>query len=389
MTDYSIAIIGEAWEATFARETACSLSRWMPREAELVIPAEFVAAMKGIVNSSVHILQPEVSGFQSYANVRNRVCHAIPDKILMISAGVLPATDRPIECLGTAYCEPRIVEWIGSGFGNTTLHFSPPVHSPLVQPKHRVRQIGTLNVWEVTGGDQYFQALMLLEESGAPPVWKNYGPGKPVFVYNTNDFDEPLISAHECYVVLASGLLGLRLVVESNPLPGAKVIVYDINPNQLAWTKHVLLHAGDINSLKELIKDFHAEHPGLEIRPLQPHEEANAQKQEDWYHRNHRGIASIARGLRWEFLECDLLAQPGPLLRKLNDQHSTCVMYLDLFVVWHIDGETPWVEHHVGMARSFEKLLVDRMGGHVSFVPGPDSKRFQVASASPFFGGAA
>ena len=382
---YSIAIVGENWEAVFAAATARTLSTWTSPDVQLWAPSEFEQALAGICNA-VRFVPPRRQGFQTYEEVRNRVLAAAGDRVLLLAAGTIPSNGRPLECLGSSYREERHVEWISPDSGPTVVHFYAPSHRPPPKPKHCLTHEGLLEVWEIDGGDLYYNALLSLGHATLAPVFRHYGPGRPLFVYNTNRFNEPSVGVHEQYVILASGLLGLRLVLESEPPEGAKVIVYDINPNQLAWIQFLLARANAIEEFDEAIGRFTTEHPGIEVRPVEPHEQQNAAEQAKWYNRNHGKLWTAAQRIQWEFVVCDLLTDPGSMIEVLDPARSTMFMYLDLFLIWNNSPERPWVEHHVGMARSLEALLRGLVRRRLSFVPGARSCRFQLSPDSPFKG---
>ena len=297
------------------------------------------------------------------------------------------------------------MEWIprrGDG-AESVLHFAPPPHSPPPWPRHQRRREGRLEVVEVDGGEGYFQGLAALggsdgsdssdssDGSDRPArsaargaLWPQYGPRRPVFTYNTNDWNELPPPAHDDYCILGSRLLGLKMVAESRPAPGARVVVYDINPDQLNWIRTVLEAAGEVAETAGLVDRFVGRHPGVSVRERLPHEEANARRQSRWFRRHRRRLACLARELDWHFLVCDLLTDPTPLLTRLGASRSLFFMYLDLFMVWHLEGAVRWVEDHAGMAVSLERLLRSRVSGPVTFLPGPTSAHFQLQPWSPF-----
>lgn len=380
---YSVAIAGEAWESVFAAATGSTLAGWISPDVELWAPAEFSGALQG-VRGAVHFVPPSHPGFQSYSDVRERLLAVAGERVLLLAAGVLPGKQQPIENLGSPLHQDRHVEWISTDSGPTIIHFHQPPHRPPARPQHRATQEGALAFWEVDGGLSYYSGLLSLEHRRSAPVFRPYGRGVPLFAYNTNRFDEPGVGAHEQYVILASGLLGLRLVMESHPPQGARVIVYDINPDQIAWIQFLLDRAGMIADFEEVLHRFTAAHPSIAVRQVQPHEKHNAASQVEWYAQNHLRLSGIAQHLRWEFVVCDLLTEPLTLIEKLDPLRSTMLMYLDVFLIWNIETDSPWIEHHIGMARSLEALLRDTIFRPVSFVPGERSCRFQFCSESPF-----
>src|SRR5438876_1019307 len=81
-----------------------------------------------------------------------------------------------------------------------------------------------LEVVRVDCGTGFFEGIAAMRGYGPP--WQHYGPATPIFVLNTNVFEEPTPPAASDYVILGSGFLGLRLVVESRPPRGAKLVIY-------------------------------------------------------------------------------------------------------------------------------------------------------------------
>jgi hypothetical protein len=383
-----VAIIGEEWEARFARETANSFANWLPMDAEVCVPSEFERTIAGYGFRQLHVAMARRPGFQTYEDVRQRVLQeGVKDGgLLLLAAGTLPASRQPIERLGASCGQQRGVEWFAPTEGGLTsvLHFQPPLHRPPARPHHGVEKVGALDVWTVDGGDNYFQALAGLEGSGNSPVWAQYGRHHPVFVYNTNDFDEPPPPAHEEYFILGSGLLGLRMITESRPAAQARVVVYDINPDQLLWIKFVLQVCGEAQDLAEVVDIFREMHGACQVRQVLAHEASNAARQAAWYRYNRLRLADIGAALEWEFLDCDLWNDPGQLLRRVRPGRSLFFMYLDLFVIWRVCGEVPWVENHMGVALSLEEAVRSRAQAPVTFLPGAQSVRFQLHPNSPF-----
>jgi hypothetical protein len=381
MSALTVVIVGEAWEAPFARATALSLVGRIPADAEVLVPAELARAVHGILPNAVCAVAPAGAGFASYPQLRDRVTGAARTPTLVLAAGVV-ARDETRRAASAA----RYAEWNGPGTIPLRCVLEPPLHRPPARRRHRRRRIGALDVWDVDGGERYFQALPSFVSDGVP-VWAQYGPRTPVFARNTNDFDEPAPPRRAQYAILAAGLLGLRLIIDSDPLAGAPAVVYDINPDQLDWLRFVLARASEIETLDRVVEGFALAHPAASVRTVEPHERDNAQRQSAWYARNRMLIAALARRLEWHFVRCDVLTQPAPLFDALDPARSTLLMYLDLFVVWHVDAPRPWVERHAGMALSFERLARERLRGEITFVPGPRSKPFQLAPQSPFLEG--
>jgi hypothetical protein len=383
-----VAIVGERWEACFARRTARSLAAWLTESMEIVVPWEYERFMTDVCPRQPRVLDPAPTGFQSYQQVRERTLAQVGQHqgALLLFAGTVPATAWPVKSLGPAFKEDRVVEWIsGPVVGSQTrLHFARAPHRPPVDPRHEITRVGKLDLWSVDTGEDYFQALMEMAPSKEPAIWPQYGCSRPVFVYNTNDFDERAVARHEDYFILGSGLLGLRMVAESQPRAGARVVVYDINPDQLLWIQFVLDHARDTIELDRLIEAFQAEYPAVLIRSVLRHERENAHSQQDWYRRRRLQIAELTAQLEWEFVACDLMTDPLPVLNRIRQFRSLFFMYLDLFVIWQTDHEPVWVERYPAMAESLERVVRERAQRLVSFLPRSDSESFQLQRGSPF-----
>ncbi len=384
----TVAIVGEEWEAGFARATARSFTRWLPADAEVCVAAELARTVADVCPRRLRISAATRPGFQEYAEVRRRVLRDADggDGILLLAAGTLPIDDHPLERLGASWRQERVVEWHAptEEAHPSVLRFQGPPHCPPNRPRHTVERVGALDVWNIDGGRSYFQALTELNGAGGPPVWSQYGARRPVFAYNTNGFSEPPIAAHDEYIILGSGLLGLRMIAESGPDTGARVLVYDINPDQLLWIRFLLEASGEVAELEEVVEEFQSRYPAVIVRPVLAHEAANAFRQAAWYRRNRRRLAEIRSMLSWEFLECDLWTDPATLLNRVLPVRRLFFMYLDLFVVWHIADESSWVEKHSEMAVSLEEAIRRRAKGFVSFLPGPHSEVFQLQPESPF-----
>jgi hypothetical protein len=330
-------------------------------------------------------------GFQSFNGLRQQILTQEYDKqrgLLLLAAGTLPAQANPLLQIGDYYCEKRVVEWFppkDAMNSPTKLSFQPPVHRPPSQPRHKVEEVGLLKFWTVNCCKNYFQSLQKLSGVKSSPVWTQYGSKQSIFVYNTNEFDEePPIEPHDDYFILASGLLGLRMVVESQPPSGARVIVYDINPDQLRWIKFVLESAGTVSDFETLIEEFSSSASSITIRSPLSHELANVNHQADWYRNNHHRLADLVPRLNWQFIECDLWTNPTVLLSNLRRLKKVFFMYLDLFMVWHVNNQVGWVENYAEIAASLEAVILERVGKDVTFLPGPRSKIFQLHPASPF-----
>ncbi|HEX6715456.1 MAG TPA: hypothetical protein VF088_00010 [Pyrinomonadaceae bacterium] len=385
----TVAVIGETWEAAFVRVTLRSLPEWLPQDAQVCVLSEFKHCLDDHFPRSVRFVDATKPGFQTYEAMRERVLRVTDEGVLLLAAGALPVGTKPLEYLGASQTRERVFEWhaLTENAAASVLHFQQPPHSPPAHPHHTVKRVGALDFWTIDGECNYFQGLTHLQQGDASPVWTQYGSHRPVFVYNTNEFNEPPIAAHDEYCILGSGLFGLRMVAESRPDRGARVVIYDINPDQLLWIKFVLEVCAEIAELEEVIEQFRAKHPSVTIRSVLAHERENASRQGDWYRQHSQQLHQLRSKLRWEFVECDLWNEPAVLLNRLNPTGSLFFMYLDLFVVWHTDNEPPWVEDHIGAARSLEGLIRARTRGTVTFLPGPDSTRFQLHPESPFAGG--
>jgi hypothetical protein len=383
-----VAIVGEEWEAGFARATARSLAVWLPADAKVCVPAELERTVAGVCPGSLHIAAAARSGFQQYEEIRRRILQEAKyyDGLLLLAAGTLPGDDPPLERLGAPWRQERVIEWhpATKDSSPTILRFRQPPHRPPPLPRHTVKRVGALNLWTIDGGSEYFQALLSLNGAGSPPIWSQYGARRPIFAYNTNDFSEPPISTHDEYFILGSGLLGLRLIAESRPAAGTRVVVYDINPDQLLWIKYVLEACREIAELEDVIRSFRTKYETVEVRPVLRHEDDNASLQAEWYRSNRQSLYEIGSALNWEFLECDLWNDPVNLLSRVRPVPRLFFMYLDLFMVWRIEEDLPWVENHAGAALSLENSVKTRAKGQVTFLPGDQSARFQLPSGSPF-----
>lgn len=384
----TVAIIGEAWEAAFVRATIRSLPEWLPQDADVCVPSEFKHSLSDCYPHSVRVVGSAQPGFQRYEDLRHRMLREAGSKgVLLLAAGTLPLRDKPLEHLGASQVRERVFEWHAptEDAAPSVLRFQQPPHSPPARPRHTVKRVGALDLWTIDGECNYFQGLTHLNHGAVSPVWKQYGSHRPIFVYNTNEFDEPAVAAHDEYYILGSGLLGLRMVAESKPETGARVVVYDINPDQLLWIKFVLAEASaEVAELEKVIERFRARHPSVEVRPVLAHETDNAARQAAWYRQHYEQLHNLKSKLRWEFIECDLWNEPAVLLDRLNPTSSLFFLYLDLFTVWQMEGESVWVEDHAGAARSLEAAIRARTKGSVTFLPGPESTRFQLHPQSPF-----
>ncbi len=301
--------------------------------------------------------------------------------LLLLSAGTFPTGSGA--ATGTIVGVRPACRWTGPPSQLPTLaaRLSPPVHRPPAAPRHTRRRFGTLDVWQVDTGEHYFQAIDFL--SDLPPVFSQYGRAVPLFAYNTSDFAEPPPPPCEDYVILGSGLLGLRLVAESKPPPDARLSVYDINPGALVWIDFVLSNAHRLRTFPDLVETFRSEHPDLAIREVAPHERENAGKQERWYHERRADLAALGE-LERAMVQVDVLTSPSALFRLLRPGRRTMVMYLDLFVPWNIASTSPWVCDAPDIARSFETAVKDIVRSPIHFVPSDRTRGFHIDPGSPF-----
>jgi hypothetical protein len=337
----ALVIVGEAWEAPFAAATLRDAARRLPASATILVPPELAGIAGPRPVSGIGRPPGRFRGLDEIvADVR--------------------------ELLGSS--RYRLVQAGAPG---------PPRHRPPARRRHRHRQTGELDIWTADTGDGYFAALLAQPGSPRAPVWPMYGPGRPVFTVNTNDFNERPPGRHDDYVILGSGLLGLRMVVHGDPGPGARVLVYDINPDQLAWSRFVLARAGQAATLAELERSFQARHPRVVIRASLPHERDNAAAQAAWYQAHRRELAALPGRVNLRWLEVDLLNRPGNLLGMLRPDRSVFFTYLDLFVVWHMQDSPPWIVEFPGLARSLENE-VRRRAAAATFQPGPGSRVLQL-----------
>jgi hypothetical protein len=351
----AVIIAGEAWELPLAARTLRALSERDENHRTVLVPPELggLAELARVPHPRVSIVGEPPGRFRDYREITADLAVRYPS--------------TPIVAAGTDGAPGQD---------------SRPAHGPPCPRRHVRRRVGSLDLWTADTGDGYFRALMAAAAAGpAPPVWAAYGAGRPVFTRNTNDFDELPPPAHDDYVILGSGLLGWRMVLESEPGPGARVFVYDINPGQLEWSRHLLREAARIPDLSRLEQAFAATRPYPLRGPL-PHERANANAQARWYAAHHRHLGALARRVRVEHLLIDLLSNPSVLLGRLRRDRSAFFMYLDLFTVWHVDDSPPWIIELPGMARSLERE-VRRLTAAASFLPGPSSRTLQL-DGSPF-----
>ena len=158
-----LAVAGEEWELPFAAMTVADALARGTAPAGIVVPPELVALAD---DRLVRVAAEAPGRFRSYdeivADLQHRTASAGAD---VAAAGT------------TGHSERR----------------TPPVHHPPAARQHRRRRVGQLDVWTLDTGDAYFNALTAT--AGAPrvpsgPVWRHYGPRRPVFTRNTNDFAE-------------------------------------------------------------------------------------------------------------------------------------------------------------------------------------------------------
>jgi hypothetical protein len=352
----AVIVAGEAWELPMAQLTLDTLAGHGAAD-EVLLPPELAglrsAAAAPAQTPRIRVIGVPPGRFRCYNDIVTDLARRRPDARI-VAAGSNSAADP--DCV--------------------------PVHQPPRPRCHAHRRIGDLDVWTVDSGEGYFPALVTVGIAPARPVWTVYGEGRPVFTRNTNDFAEPAPLAHDDYVILGSGLLGWRMVLESDPSAGARVLVYDINPDQLAWSRHVLCRAAVESDLVRLERDFDAAHPAARRRPPMPHEQDNADAQARWYAEHHRELGSLAGRLQVEHVLVDLLNTPAGLLDRLRLERSAFFMYLDLFTVWQVADRPPWICEFPGLARSLEGE-VSRRCAAATFLPGPGLHTLQLAG-SPF-----
>ena len=386
----ALGIVGESWEVPFARSTLERLRYTSPAEM-ILLPEELANAADETRLPVVPVPAP-TEGFRSYSEIRETLLGAAPrdvDGVLLLAAGAFPERKSWITRLSAAYARDRVVEWIPAEprFGASILHVRPPPHAPPARPAHRRRRFGRLDLWTVDNGDGYFSALLAEERRAQTPVYPQYGRGMRLFTYNTNRFRPVPLEPHDDYFIVASGLLGLRSILESHPRANARVVVYDIQEAALDWIRFLLAEAHGHAELPALIREFQRNHPSVAVREVLPHEESNAKRQREWYGENHAAISDLAKRLCWEFVPCDLLQSPRPLLERLRRGRATFLMHLDLFTVWHFRPRATWVEDHVGLVRSFTEAVRTRVGDPVTFYPRLSDERFELAAGSPFAAG--
>lgn len=386
----SVGIIGESWESPFVEMTLKALGRWCPEEVTWIVPEEFGRAARPIVqNGRLKLVPPDCGGFQDYRKMIQRLQRHCPSGgLLLVAAGSLPLGKFPRRGFGAAYTQDRVCWWLpgAAAGGESNPDFYPPPHRPPLDPNHSFRQVGALQVWTVGGGSHYFEGLAAVPGEARSSLWDLYGPGLPIFVYNTNRFPESLERSYDDYFILGSGLLGLSLVLESKPANGARVIVYDINADQIKWTQFLLENAGRFPFLEALISQFRAENPEIAIRETESHEIENVRRQQEWYCDHRHNLTRLATYLRVTYVVADLLSDPQPVIDLLDPDREVFFMYLDLFLVWHIRTDHKWVEHHHEMAMSLRRLLGSDRSKGIDFLPFDDSASFQIQNDSPFIG---
>jgi len=247
--------------------------------------------------------------------------------------------------------------------------------------QHRIHHVGRLEVVTINAGIGSYRAQRLRDTGQGS--WITYGSGQPVFTHNTNRFDERPPSECDTYVVLASGLLGLKMIVESRPDPGARIVIFDINQHQLDWSKFVIAQSGTERDFAALNAAFQAEHPDLPLRPVLPHERANAAMQDEWFSNNHHAIAALGdHPITWT--RANLLHDPEPILTQLSTQGYTFFMYLDIFLPWlHGDG-APTVLNLHRLAAEFRAEVIERTNTGTQFLPHRVEHEIQLPEHSPW-----
>jgi hypothetical protein len=381
---FVLGIVAEPWERAYAWATVDACLGLIPSCDRLLVP-DFLAPLPDTIRTGVEVVPVACGhGFASADSVTDAIAAAAGvSPLLLLSAGALPTEPGSVPDV-IAGVRPAF-RWTGppSQLPALVQEWSTPVHRPPAVPRHMHRRFGTLDVWRVDTGEHYFQAIDSL--SGLPPVFSQYGRAAPLFIYNTSDFSEPPPPPCDDYVILGSGLLGLRLVSESNPPPGARLLVYDINPGALIWTDFVLSNAHRLQTFPDLVDAFRVEHPDIAIREIAMHEHENAGEQECWYRDRRAAVAALSH-LERVMVQVDVLTAPSALFRLLRSDCRTMVMYLDLFVPWNITGTSPWVCDAPDIARSFETAVRDIVRSPVHFVPSDRTQGFQISPQSPFLG---
>jgi hypothetical protein len=340
----ALVIVGEAWEAAFATMTLRDVAGWLPESASILAPPELgrIAGPRPVAT-----IGPPPGRFRGVAEIAADIRQRL--------------ADRPYQ----------VVQAGASGPGE------PARHRPPAERRHRHRRARGVDIWTADTGTGYFAALLAEPGHPGPPVWPDYGPGRPVFTVNTNDFGEPPPRRHDDYIILASGLLGPRMVLDSNPARGARVLVYDINPDQIAWCQFVLAHAAEHATLADLERVFRIRRPQAVIRATLPHEQGNAAAQAAWYQAHRRQLAALPDRVELRWLEADLLTSPAGLFARLQPDRSVFFMYLDIFVVWHVHDRPAWIVEFPALARSLEDE-VRRRARAATFLPGPRSRVLQL-----------
>ncbi|WJS05546.1 hypothetical protein [Roseibium aggregatum] len=246
---------------------------------------------------------------------------------------------------------------------------------------HRVHHVGKLKVVTVDADAGSYRAQWL--RGSCQGKWIDYGAGQPIFTYNTNNFDEASPSKCDTYVVVASGLLGLKMIIESSPDPDARIVIFDINQHQLDWSHFVIEHAGEERDFTALNAAFQAERPELSLRAVLPHERANAKMQNDWFANHHRSVAALRDNpITW--IRANLLHDPNPVLSQLPPEGQTFFMYLDIFLPWLHGEATPTVLDLRQLAAEFRAEVIDRTNSETQFLPREIAHEIQLPEHSPW-----
>ncbi len=342
-------LLAEPWEGVFAIATAKAVADRLGALAVLA-PAFLRPHLNAIAAVTVEYVDLP-AGYPTLESVTEiLVAAAARQAHWQLPAGALPLP--------------------GPGKG-APIALSAPIHRPPEPRAHCVETRGKVDVWRLDTGESYFDALAALPRPfEEPPQWSQYGPMAAVFAVNTSPFLPVVAGRADRYVILGSGLIGLRAVAESDPCDGAEVIVYDINPRQLDWVRHVLDNVSSIDNLDDMIATFSSAHPGAWVRPIAPHEEANAALQRHWYARSRGRLSEISTRLTWRMVQVDIWSHPEPLFDLLSRPVGhTFFLYLDLFQVWDVAGATPWIADMPDLARSLERAVRTHAGGEVAFFP--------------------
>jgi hypothetical protein len=371
---HCVGVAAEGWERPFAWATVSALLKVVPSDCKILVPDIILPVPSDLLGSGDRITIVKCpSGFLARDQVRALLVGEAADRpLLAVDAGSRPGGNG----------QDAVFTW--SGVSEQTPPYAPsfsrPIHQPPVRHTHGLRKAGRMDVWRVDTGTGYFKSIADVEGRGG--VWSQYGEDAPVFVYNTNRFHEMKSAPKDKYYILGSGLLGLRMVMESEPDDSAELVIYDINPKQISWVECVLEHAHENATLADLISSFKELHPEAKVRPVAPHEAENARLQDEWYANNRQGLARLNM-LRRTHLKVDLLTETSVLIDSLKGARSVSFLYLDLFVVWHHAGRDSWVEEYPDLAAAFRQLVRAECVQSAEFFPS-EHEQVQIATDSPY-----